>query len=151
MAMLVLCGVLTVEAAFSPWANWVCIFLLAAEIIAHAMHVHGLTRRVAYRMASSRFVGGNPWRLLVAFGLASALMSSVLSHVVTTLIFVSIATGLVKTLGFAQGSRYAEALFLAIAWGSNMGVVTPVAAPTNLIASVSPSRWGFASDSSSGW
>lgn len=134
MAMLVLCGVLTVEAAFSPWANWVCIFLLAAEIIAHAMNVHGLTRRIAYRMASSQLVGGNPWRLLVAFGLASAVMSSVLSHVVTTMIFVSVATGLVKTLGFAQGSRYAEALFLAIAWGSNMGVVTPVAAPTNLIA-----------------
>lgn len=143
MAMLVLCGVLTVEAAFSPWANWVCIFLLAAEIIAHAMHVHGLTRRVAYRMASSRFVGGNPWRLLVAFGLASALMSSVLSHVVTTLIFVSIATGLVKTLGFTQGNRYAEALFLAIAWGSNMGVVTPVAAPTNLIAVGIAQSMGF--------
>jgi sodium-dependent dicarboxylate transporter 2/3/5 len=57
-----------------------------------------------------------------------------LSHVVTTIIFISIASGLVKTLGFQQGSRYAEALFLAIAWGSNMGVVTPVAAPTNLIA-----------------
>jgi sodium-dependent dicarboxylate transporter 2/3/5 len=50
------------------------------------------------------------------------------------MIFISIAAGLVKTLGFQQGSRYAEALFLAIAWGSNMGVVTPVAAPTNLIA-----------------
>jgi sodium-dependent dicarboxylate transporter 2/3/5 len=134
MALLVLCGVLPVEAAFSPWANWVCIFLLSAEIIAHAMHVHGLTRRIAFRMASSRFVGASPWRLLVAFGLASAVMSSVLSHVVTTMIFVSIATGLMRTLGFPFGSRYAEALFLAIAWGSNMGVVTPVAAPTNLIA-----------------
>jgi sodium-dependent dicarboxylate transporter 2/3/5 len=134
MAMLVLCGVLSVEAAFSSWSNWVCIFLIGASIIAHAMNVHGLTHRIAYRMASSRFVGANPWRLLMAFGLASAVMSSVLSHVVTTMIFISIATGLMRTLGFAQGSRYAEALFLAIAWGSNMGVVTPVAAPTNLIA-----------------
>ncbi|MSV27126.1 MAG: hypothetical protein EXQ52_00010 [Bryobacterales bacterium] len=134
MAMLVLCGVLSVEAAFSPWSNWVCIFLLGACILGHAMNVHGLTRRLAFRMASSRFVGGNPWRLLVAFGLAAAVMSSMMSHVVTTMIFVAIATGLAKTLGFKQGSRYAEALFLAIAWGSNMGVVTPVAAPTNLIA-----------------
>ena len=134
LAMLVLCGVLSVDAAFSTWSNWICIFLLGACIIGHAMGVHGLTRRIAYRMASLRLVGGNPWRVLLMFGLGSALMSSMLSHVVTTMIFISIAAGLVKTLGFRQGSRYAEALFLAIAWGSNMGVVTPVAAPTNLIA-----------------
>ena len=29
---------------------------------------------------------------------------------------------------------YAEALFLSIAWGSNLGIVTPVGAPPNLIA-----------------
>ena len=134
LAMLVLCGVLSVDAAFSSWSNWICIFLIGACVIGHAMGVHGLTRRIAYRMASFRLVGGSPWRVLVMFGLASAAMSSMLSHVVTTMIFISIAGGLVKTLGFQQGSRYAEALFLAIAWGSNMGVVTPVAAPTNLIA-----------------
>jgi sodium-dependent dicarboxylate transporter 2/3/5 len=134
LAMLALCGVLSVDAAFSTWANWICIFLLGAFVLGHALSVHGLTRRIAYRMASSRWVGGNPWRLLVAFGLASALMSSMLSHVVTTVVFISIAVGLVETLGVKPGSRYAEALFLAIAWGSNMGVVTPVAAPTNLIA-----------------
>lgn len=134
MAMLVLFGVLSVELAFAPWSNWVCIFLLGACVIGHAMNIHGLTRRIAFAMASSRLVGGNPWRLLLAFGLASALMSSVMSHVVTTMIFVAIATGISRTFGLQQGSRYPEALFLAIAWGSNMGVVTPVAAPTNLIA-----------------
>jgi sodium-dependent dicarboxylate transporter 2/3/5 len=134
LGMLVLCGVLSVDAAFSSWANWICIFLIGACVLGHAMNIHGLGRRIAYRMASFRLVGGNPWHVLLMFGLASAAMSSMLSHVVTTMIFISIAAGLVKTLRFQQGSRYAEALFLAIAWGSNMGVVTPVAAPTNLIA-----------------
>src|SRR5438093_9146005 len=97
------------------------------------MGVHGLTRRIAYRMASLRLVGGNPWRVLLMFGLGAALMSSMLSHVVTTMIFISYAVFCLKKKRFRQGSRYGEALFLAIAWGSNMGVVTPVAAPTNLI------------------
>src|SRR5207244_5191609 len=123
-----------VDRACSTWSSWFCVFLLGACSIGHAMGVHGLTRRIAYRMASLKLVGGNPWRVLLMFGLGSALMSSMMSHVVTTMIFISIAAGLVKTLGFKPGSRYAEALFLAIAWGSNMGVVTPVAAPTNLIA-----------------
>src|SRR5687767_13688417 len=48
MAMLVLTGVLTVEAAFATWSNWVILFLVGAFIIGHAMNVHGLTRRIAY-------------------------------------------------------------------------------------------------------
>src|SRR5262245_66330240 len=114
--MLLLCGVLPVEAAFSTWPNWICSFLLGACVIGHAMSTHGLTRRIAYSMASSRFVGSDPWRLLLAFGLASALMSSMLSHVVTTMIFISIASGLVETLGFQKGRRYADELFLLLEW-----------------------------------
>src|SRR5438876_1410533 len=146
LAMLVLCGVLSVDAAFSTWSNWICIFLLGACIIGHAMGVHGLTRRIAYRMASLRLVGGNPWRVLVMFGLGAALMSSMLSHVVTTVIFISIAAGLVKTLGFRQGSRYGEALFLAIAWGSNMGVSLLWPPLQISLPSASLSRWATGSD-----
>jgi sodium-dependent dicarboxylate transporter 2/3/5 len=55
--------------------------------------------------------------------------------VVVTVIFVSIAVGLAKALQFDRGSRYAEALFLSIAWGATLGgIATPVGAPTNLIA-----------------
>src|SRR5207245_10064452 len=85
LAMLVLCGVLSVDAAFSTWSNWICIFLLGACIIGHAMGVHGLTRRIAYRMASLRLVGGNPWRVLVIFGLGGALMRSMLFIALSTM------------------------------------------------------------------
>lgn len=134
MALLVLCGILTVDAAFSTWANWINIFLLGAFVIGHAMNVHGLTRRIAFRVASSALIAGSPWRMLVFFGLGAAILSSVVSHVVTTMVFLSIAVGLANSLRLERGSRYAEALFLAIAWGSNLGVGTPVGAPTNLIA-----------------
>lgn len=143
MAMFVLCGVLSVEAAFGSWSNWIILFLLGACIIGHAMSLHGLSRRMAYFLISSRLVGGNPWRVILLFGLGSALMSSVLSHVVTTMMFLSIAVGLAESLRFQQGSRYAEALFLAIAWGSNLGVATPVGAPTNLIAIALAGSMGY--------
>ena len=143
LAMLVLFGVLSVDAAFSTWSNWVIIFLIGACVIGHAMNLHGLTRRIAYHVATARIVAEDPWRVLLLFGLGSALMSSALSHVVTTIIFLAIAVGLVKALNIEQGSRYAEALFLAIAWGSNMGVLTPVGAPTNLIAIGMASTLGY--------
>ena len=135
LAMLVLCGVLPVEAAFSTWSNWIVIFLLGAFIIGHAVTVHGLARRIAYRMAGSSLVAGNPWRLLTVFGVGAAVMSPVLSNVITTVVFLSIALGLVKSLDLQRGTRYPEVLFLSIAWGSTMGgIATPIGAPTNLIA-----------------
>jgi sodium-dependent dicarboxylate transporter 2/3/5 len=134
MALLVIAGVQNVATAFSQWANWIIIFLLAACIIGHAMSVHGLTKRIAYKMVASRLVGGRPWRLLLLIGIGAALMSSVMSHVVTTMIFISIATGIAKSFGFERDSRYAECMFLAIAWGSNLGILTPVGTPPNLIA-----------------
>jgi sodium-dependent dicarboxylate transporter 2/3/5 len=135
LAMLVLCGVLPVQQAFSTWSNWIVIFLLGAFIIGHAVTLHGLARRIAYHMAGSSLVAGNPWRLLMVFGVGAAIMSPVLSNVITTVLFLSIALGLVKTLDLEKGTRYPEVLFLSIAWGSTMGgIATPVGAPTNLIA-----------------
>src|SRR3990172_1150780 len=52
LALLVVCGILTVPEAFGYWANWVNIFFMGAFIIAHAMNLHGLTHRLAYRMVS---------------------------------------------------------------------------------------------------
>ncbi len=135
LAMLVLCGVLSVEDAFSTWSNWIVIFILGAFIIGHAVKLHGLARRIAYHIAGSSLVGGSPRRLLMAFGVGAAVMSPVLSNVITTMVFLSIALGLVSTLNLEPGSRYPEAMFLSIAWGATMGgIATPIGAPTNLIA-----------------
>jgi len=135
LALLVVCGVLSVEGAFAYWANWVNIFFIGAFMIAHAMSVHGLPRRLAYRMMASPLLAGSPWRLLVAFGLGTALLSSVLSNVATTIIFLSIAMGLAEALNFPRESRYGEALFISIAWGAGMGgMITPVGCPPNAIA-----------------
>lgn len=134
LGLLVLFGVQNANQAFAAWANWINIFLLAAMVIGHATNVHGLTKRIAYRMVASPLVSGRPWRILMLFGVGAAVMASMLSHVVTTLIFLSIAAGLAETFQFRRDSRYAECLFLAIAWGANLGIATPVGTPPNLIA-----------------
>ncbi len=134
MALLAVCGILPAQEAFYYWANWVNIFLIGAFIIGHATSVHGLTRRLAYRMISSPLLRGDPWRLLILFGVGPALFSSLVSNVVSTMIFLSIALGLMETLQFPQEGGYGEALCLAIAWGAAMGgIITPVGSPPNLI------------------
>ena len=133
MAMLVLCGIVTVEGAFNYWANWVNIFLIGGCIIGHAMNQQGLTRRIAYWLISTRFASASPYALLMVVAISQVILSSVLSHVVTTVVFVSIALGLVDTLKLPQGSRYSEALFLLIAWGSAFGILTPIGTPPNML------------------
>jgi sodium-dependent dicarboxylate transporter 2/3/5 len=142
-ALLVLAGVTDVGPAFAGWSNWINIFLLGACIIGHAMSVHGLTKRIAYKMVALPIVGGQPWRILLLFGIGSAVMSSMMSHVVTTMIFISIATGLGDAFDFKKDPRYAECLFLAIAWGSNLGIATPVGTPPNLMAIGFAERIGY--------
>jgi sodium-dependent dicarboxylate transporter 2/3/5 len=134
MAGLVFFGSLKLRDGFASWADPINIFLLGAMIIAHATSLHKLTDRIAYNMVASKLVGGKPWRVLLLIGMGAALMSSVMSHVATTMIFLSIATGLAETFKFEKDSRYAQALFLSIAWGSNLGIATPVGTPPNLIA-----------------
>ena len=134
LALLVLCGILPVERAFIYWANWVNIFLIGAFIIAHAISVHGLPRRIAFGMMASRFLQGSPARLLMVFAIGTALFSSVLSNVATTVIFLSIAMGLSEALDFPRESRYGEALFISIAWGAGIGgIISPVGSPPNAI------------------
>lgn len=134
LALLVLCGILPVERAFIYWANWVNIFLIGAFIIAHAISVHGLPRRIAFGMMASRFLQGSPARLLMVFAVGTALFSSVLSNVATTVIFLSIAMGLSEALDFPRESRYGEALFISIAWGAGIGgIISPVGSPPNAI------------------
>ncbi|MBI2817139.1 MAG: SLC13/DASS family transporter [Acidobacteria bacterium] len=135
LALLVLMGILNVAESFNYWANWVNIFLMGAMIIGHAMSLHGLTQRLAYKMLASKLLGGSPWRLLVAFAIGPAVLSSIMSNVVTAIIFLSIGLGLVKTLRLSRENRYGEALFVCIAWGAGMGgIITPPGSPPNLIS-----------------
>jgi sodium-dependent dicarboxylate transporter 2/3/5 len=94
-------------------------------------------------MVASPLVNGRPWRILLLFGIGAAAMSSVMSHVVTTMIFIQIAMGLAESFRFERDNRYAECMFLAIAWGSNLGILTPVGTPPNLIAIGMVQRMGY--------
>ena len=135
LPLLVICGILPMEKAFSYWAHWANLFLVGAFIIGHAMHLHGLTRRFSLTLVASRLVGGSPWRLLVLYLIADVLLSGVLSNTVTSVLFLSMGLGLLQALKIPAGSSYGMAMFLGIAWATNIGgVLTPGGTPTNLIA-----------------
>lgn len=113
-------GVMPARTAFSLFGNEAIFFVLAAFMLAAAVNRRGLGRRIAL-VVFGRF-GGTPRGLVRSIYMLSALMSFVIpEHAVAATIF-PIVLDLARTMDLKPGhSRYGTALFLAMAWGVNIG------------------------------
>ncbi|HKV54366.1 MAG TPA: SLC13 family permease, partial [Candidatus Binataceae bacterium] len=122
IVLLGLSGVLPARSAYALFGNEAVFFVLAAFMLAAAVSHRGLGRRIALAVFG-RF-GRTPGSLLASVYLLSALMSFVIpEHAVAAMVF-PIVLDLVGSMDLRAGrSRYATALFLAMAWGVNIGGV----------------------------
>ncbi|MEW5764365.1 MAG: SLC13 family permease [Acidobacteriota bacterium] len=131
--------------AFSPFGDPVIFLFLGSFMLAEAMAVHGLDRRVAFALLSSRLVGGSAARVLLAFAGLAAGLSMWLSNSATTAMLFPIALGVLGAMArlLSAGGRevdptrlrFGTALMLLCAFASSIGGIgTPVGTPPNLIA-----------------
>ena len=122
------------------------IFLfIGSFIIAEAMVVHGLHRRLSYRVLSMKAVGGSTYRIILAFGLIGALTSPVMSNTAAAAMMLPIALGVVGVVGGmvtrqlggdtrVERLRFGAALMLVITYGITVGgLLLPIGSPPNLI------------------
>ncbi|MBI3935319.1 MAG: anion permease [Acidobacteria bacterium] len=135
LPLTVVCGVFPYQRAFGYWANWINLFLIGAFIIGATMEIHGLTKRISLSLVASRLVGGDPWRLLVLFLLSNVVTGAFTSNTVDAILYMSIGLGLLKTLKIEPGSGFGSAMFLGIAWATNIGgKLTPSGSVPNMVA-----------------
>jgi solute carrier family 13 (sodium-dependent dicarboxylate transporter), member 2/3/5 len=115
-------GVMPARQAFALFGNEAIFFILAAFMLAAAVNHRGLGRRVALRVF--RRFGRTPEALVASVYVLSAVMSFVIpEHAVAAMVF-PIVLDLVGAMELVPGrSRYATAMFLAMAWGVNIGGV----------------------------
>jgi len=134
--------------AFAPFADPIIFLFIGSFMLAEAMFVHGLDRRIAYGALSSRFVGASPIRILFVFGAVSAGISMWISNTATTAMMfpigLSIAAHLTRGRESETGSRdFAIAMMLICAFGASIGGIgTPIGTPPNLIGIAMLSRIG---------
>jgi solute carrier family 13 (sodium-dependent dicarboxylate transporter), member 2/3/5 len=125
--------------------------------------VHGLHRRLAFRVLSMRSVGGSTFRIILAFGLIGALTSPVMSNTAGAAMMLPIALGVMGVVGGMVASqaggelnperlRFGAAIMVPIAisiaaasdlnptipalaaiFGANYGFMLPVSTPPNAI------------------
>jgi sodium-dependent dicarboxylate transporter 2/3/5 len=140
-ALAVVLGVAPAKQAFAQFGHPIIFLFLGSFLIAGAMRIHGLDRRIALFALSRRWVGDHPGRILFAFGAIAAFLSMWMSNTATTAMMLPIGLGVLTTLsndragGLSGRWPYATGLMLMIAYSCNVGGIgTPVGSPPNLIA-----------------
>lgn len=128
------------RAALAPFADPIIFLFIGSFILAEAMFVHGLDRRIAFSALASPWVGTSGARILIVYGLVGTLVSMWMSNTATTAMMFPIGVSIVAQLrrGVAGQDeslrRFATAMMLITSFGASVGgMATPVGTPPNLI------------------
>jgi sodium-dependent dicarboxylate transporter 2/3/5 len=131
-------GVAPARGAFAPFADPIIFLFIGGFMLAEAMFVHRLDRRIAFAALASPLVGRSPVRILLAYGGVTTVISMWISNTATTAMMFPIGLSIVAhlTAGRRDAStrRFALAMMLITAFGASVGgMATPIGTPPNLI------------------
>ncbi len=126
--------------ALAPFADPIVFLFIGGFILAQAMFVHGVDRRIAYTALSLPGVGTGAFRILLVYTGVCTFLSMWISNTATTAMMFPIGLSIVAHLmRTAPGHRdqvrkYAVAMMLLTSFGASVGGMgTPVGTPPNLI------------------
>src|SRR5688572_10906761 len=126
-----------VRTAFASFADPVIFVFIGGFILAEAMFVHGVDRRIAYTALSQRFVGASAGRILIVYGGVTTALSMWMSNTATTAMMFPIGLSIVAHLARTGGTgarQFALVMMLITSFGASIGGIgTPVGTPPNLI------------------
>jgi sodium-dependent dicarboxylate transporter 2/3/5 len=125
---------------FAPFADPIIFLLIGSFILAQAMFVHGVDRRIAYTALSLPGVGTSAFRILLVYGAVCTGLSMWISNTACTAMMFPIGLSIVGHLGRASDAhpvqirKFGLAMMLMTAFGASVGGIgTPVGTPPNLI------------------
>src|SRR6185295_236348 len=84
--------------AFAPFADPLMFLFIGSFILARAIFLHGLDRRLAFGVLALPAIGGRPVRVLVAFGAVTAFISAWISNTATTAMMFAIGMSILAFL-----------------------------------------------------
>ena len=145
-------GVAPAKDVFRPFSDPLVFLFIGSFMLAEAIRVHRLDRRLAFAVLALPAVGERPWRILAAVAAVSATISAFISNTATTAMMVTIASGILAAVDDAAGGSasggndrtpvgsrrpdpgWASGLMLTVAFAASIGgLATPIGTPPNLI------------------
>ncbi|TDD48446.1 SLC13 family permease [Saccharopolyspora elongata] len=147
VAAVVILGVMPPDDVLAPFGSSTVFTFIGAFILAQAMLRHGVARRFAFSILSLPGVGRSTSRVIIAFGVITCLLSSVVSNTATVAMLLPTAVGILAVIAelvrqkLPEGAnfdplrlRVGVALMLMLAYGASVGgLLTPIGSPPNLI------------------
>ena len=122
------------DVALSYGHNYV-LMLLAGVIIAKAIEVQNLHKRIA--LITIRLIGVNKQKIILSFMLATAFLSMWIANVAVALMMLPIALSIIKKdeeSAIGDSNKFAVALMLSIAYSASIGGIgSLIGTPPNLV------------------
>ena len=139
-ALAIVLGVAPARQALAPFADPIIFLFIGGFVLAQAMFVHGVDRRIAYTALSMPAVRTSALRILVVYGAVCTGLSMWISNTATTAMMFPIGLSIIAHLSRTSAAppahvrSFAMALMLTTAFGASIGGMgTPVGTPPNLI------------------
>lgn len=147
MALVIALGIASSDDVFGAFGNSTIFVFIGGFILAESMSKHGLDRRFAFGILSLPSVAASTTRIIVAFGVITAVLSGFVSNTATAAMMMPIGAGIVGFMASAmrrsghggtdinpERLQFATALMLMVAYSASVGgLLTPVGSPPNLI------------------
>lgn len=147
VSAIILLGVAPSDEVLAPFGSTTIFTFIGAFILAQAMLKHGVAQRIAFLVLSIPGVGRSTFRIILAFGGVTCLLSAFVSNTATVAMLMPTALGILAVVGRLMQDRgvvkpdfdpmrlrVGTALMLMLAYSASVGgLLTPVGAPPNLI------------------
>ncbi|MDR1874096.1 MAG: hypothetical protein LBQ90_03655 [Synergistaceae bacterium] len=115
--ILIMTGVMSQTTALAvSFGNFCFAYVLATMLINVALESTGVIQQIATWFISRNICRGRPWVFLGLFLFSCVFVEFFLDCVPVTLIYLSMVDGICEKLGYEKGSKFGQALVLAILW-----------------------------------
>ena len=128
-------GVAPAAKVFGAFGDPVIFLFLGSFMLARAMEIHKIDRRLAYGLLAHPWVGGSTYRTLWTLGLSACLLSMWISNTACVAMLFPIALAIARETGEllrapwngggAPRLRYTTGLMLMLAYAASVGGIDP--------------------------
>lgn len=142
VTLIIVLGISPADLVLDAFGDQVIFLFIGSFILARAMQIHGVDRRIAYALLAHPWVGQSSYRTIWTFGLTAWFLSMWISNTATVAMLFPVALAIARTSSMTGSNgdastnrrRYATGLLLMLAYAGSMGgLATPVGTPPNLI------------------